>query len=401
MSNLTDDLLSTTYDDDEEEKTDSFEELRKQMFIREKGMTDGEARKTLKQEIEKCSLNCVDGEIFSFAQKKMIPCPECAKKREQLVRRECVNAMTGNKTVILDALRINKKYLNTQFDFNSIIPKYCRDIMRKDSLLKLEEVINNLFGDMLDKKKLDHSMMFNFGSVAEVNNFTSPVLLRAFQNGYKVVPVVSAAALRDLRVESNLKKDSSKQKWGMAYNHYLEADICIMRITCGATPIERHLLKGLMQDRADMEKATIIVTQDFERDTIRNFIDWDTNGQKKSYSTATLYSIEYLPKEEISRIDMTSEAGKRCNRIFYWGADPYTTRKYIDYDEDADMARSDNSYEYAYKSKSKQSNEKPYYERPEQPLNYGASGQFSGIRHVKPEENPVRGYYKESDFGVI
>lgn len=286
-----DDLLDTTFDEEDadayETPSQGLDALKAEFGADVEKFTQEEIEGTLKKEVSKCPLDCIDGQIFDFVLRKMKPCPECKNKRLDIVKTEIEKSNKGEKSDLVESLNIAPSYLTQDFDFDMLIPKYWQERITKDSLFTVKKMTEDMFANAVLGKAPTHSMLINFGHTADISHFINIYLLKCYANGLKVAPWVDATMLNEMRSKQITDEE---QKWGTVYKHYLESDVCVVTITAGATKHELRLIRGLMQDRAKREKATVIITNEIITEPIRQFVDYNNS---KALFTARLYSVEY------------------------------------------------------------------------------------------------------------
>lgn len=234
-----------------------------------------------------CPNKCIDGYYIDPYQHKRIKCMHCAEQRELLVRKSITDK--SGKT-IEEMLNIPPAFSGINFESSSVLPKYALKNLEEDSVAdvrtKLTELVNKIsIGDLPNE-----SILFNLGKKAFENNFICPFLLRAYNAGLSVVPMLSISELARLRVDYERGNDIED----ISYKDVITRDVCVIVIDAGVTFNNIGTVKGLMQQRANKGLCTIIFTNYWG-----SYIsDLCTEDEEHVLNLATLYSVKYINKDK-------------------------------------------------------------------------------------------------------
>ena len=236
-----------------------------------------------------CPHKCNDGVLYNPYTGVKVPCPYCEEKRKEQVRNAQIKS--DGKSVY-EILKIERLLTGEDFNMTQLISeKYASSALEETSVAEVEKTLRELLSDVTIGEYPKRSLMFNFGSKAHSEYFIVPYMLKAYENGIKVAPLIDAIDLQRLRysyenMEDSLFKDLS---WGEDYKDYLTADIVFVRIDAGASKICVNTVKGLMQLRSYKSKPTFIVTDKWSYD-VQALINED---ETDCLNLATLISVKY------------------------------------------------------------------------------------------------------------
>ena len=206
-----------------------------------------------------CPNKCINGILYNPYSRVSQPCPYCEEKRkEELAKYE---SNTDEKS-IYEILKIQPSLSGDLFSMEMLIPEVATKYLTKESLSEVEDTLSKMLSDITIGEYPDYSILFNFGKTCDASIFYVPFMTKAYRNGLKVAPLLDVLTLSELRI--NFEKFGntleSSTEWGASLKDYLEADICIVTIDAGATPLGVGGVKGLMQLRALKGKPTYIFT---------------------------------------------------------------------------------------------------------------------------------------------
>lgn len=239
-----------------------------------------------------CPYNCKDGKLFNRATRKMEICPHCRDIREKQMRGEipCEDGKT-----VAQKLRIPERFTGLAFDINMVIPsKFQSTKLLPDSVQEVETVMQNIINDATLGDVPTRSYLFNLGECADANAFVYPLLMRAYKAGLSVAPLIYSMDLQKLRhkFENSLQEDvmpSAKDEFGDNYEDYISADICVVVIDAGASMKDVYAVRGIIDNRADKRKATIVITYAY----FDRLFSLCTEDDFESLRLATLVQVKY------------------------------------------------------------------------------------------------------------
>lgn len=238
-----------------------------------------------------CPYHCTRGIIFHPRQHRESVCPHCSQLRKDVVYSS--ETLTGKETAE-SVLGLQERVVGkAEYSFDSLF----RESLEKFESTSLSQVRAELDGLVSSLSLGDlpkHSMLFNLGSRVFEENFTNPILIRAYLAGLKVAPLLSVHTIAQLRrnVESqDYATDDSIEK----YNSYLEADLCVIVLDEGITKSGIDLVEGFVYARGRGRKPTVLLTHSSVRDIMYNFA---TDDSFYDYCVPKLVSIKYKKRSE-------------------------------------------------------------------------------------------------------
>lgn len=239
-----------------------------------------------------CPYNCKDGKLFNRATKKLETCPHCRDIREKQMRGEipCEDGQT-----VAQKLRIPERFTGLAFDMNMVIPsKFQNTRLLTDSVQEVAAVMQGIINEATLGEVPTRSYLFNLGECADANAFVYPLLMRSYKAGLSVAPIVYSMDLQKLRYkfENSLQEDampSAKESFGDNYEDYISADICVVVIDAGATMKDVYAVRGIIDNRADKRKATIVITYAY----FDRLFSLCTEDDFESLRLATLVQVRY------------------------------------------------------------------------------------------------------------
>lgn len=246
-----------------------------------------------------CPNKCRDGYFIDPYKHKRIPCSYCSSKREQVVKKGLQDKDTHKS--ITELLNLPNSFSGINFDADTVIPNFMLKKLEEGSVLEVKEKLRSLIQDISVGVLPITSLMFNLGSKASENNFICPYLLRAYNSGKSVVPMLSLPELCELRnnMELGIKTDE------LSYADLVSREVCIIVIDTGATKGSINAVKGLMQLRANKELSTIIFTNAWGY----SVLELCSEDDYESKNLATLYSVKYNEKYQEEQRERKEKLG--------------------------------------------------------------------------------------------
>ena len=240
-----------------------------------------------------CPYKCTNGVLYNPYTGVKTPCPYCEEKRKENIQN--LNEEKDSKS-IYEVLRITQQFTGSDYNFSRVIPDYAVKYITEESLMNVEKFLNDFMLSIGIGEYPDYSIMFNLGKKANAENIIVPYMLKAYENGLKVAPLLDTVSLCKMRhdLEEYGFNFSFSSDWGSSFNDYVNADICIVQIDTGVTQNGIDNVKGLMQLRATKNKSTFIFTNAWGS----RIMDLCTEDDIKVKNLAFLVSVEYAKKEK-------------------------------------------------------------------------------------------------------
>lgn len=235
-----------------------------------------------------CPNHCTDGWLYNpFGNPKKTLCKFCEKKRIEFSKGGVVDEDGKD---IAEVLNIpHSCYTGVNFNVESVIPEVYHKDIEKDSLQEVYDKLKDLMREITIGIIPNCSLIFNLGKKVNEMNFIYPYMVRAYQQGVSMLPLIDAKDIHRMRIfyETNI---DGRERFVATYEELVDKDLCVVSIDAGATDITLNAVKGLMQVRARQCKPTIIFTN-----------AWDTRVQglcnesgENNFHLAKLYSIHYI-----------------------------------------------------------------------------------------------------------
>lgn len=240
-----------------------------------------------------CPLNCKDGKVFNRVSHRFENCPHCAELRAKQVRGD---ELCDGGLSITELLKVPERYTGLSFSIDLLIPSvFQQSKLIPESVLEVEGILKALLADVTLGEVPKRTYMFNLGECADISAFVYPYLLKGYKAGLKVAPLVHSLELQRLRnklessFESEEYRPSVLDQYGDNYDDYVDADVCVVVLDAGASIRDLNAVRGLVDNRAFKNKATIIFTYAyFER-----LFGICTHGDERSLRLATLVQVKY------------------------------------------------------------------------------------------------------------
>lgn len=243
--------------------------------------------------LDNCPYNCKDGKVYNRVSHRFEICPHCSELRVKQVRGEveCEGGLT-----VSELLRVPERYTGLSFNMDLVIPnRYQQMRLIPESVEEVGTVLNQLISDATMGEVPKRTYLFNLGDCADISAFVYPYMMRAYKAGLKVAPLVYSLELQRLRnklersFEDEEFRPSVLDKYGDNYDDYLDADICITVLDTGATIKDLNAIRGIIDNRAERGKATMVFTYAY----FDRIFSLCSNGDEMSLRLATLVQVRF------------------------------------------------------------------------------------------------------------
>lgn len=208
-----------------------------------------ERAELLANSFEDCPYGCTNGYLLDRLLRKRVPCPYCSKKKKELSDKGLALTVEGNVELLSTILGVQNEYMKAVFSYDLVVPDGERLYLEKESLVRQEEVANDVYYGLTIGKLPERSYCFGLGNKGRVDRFIYPMLAKAYLSGLTVAKFVSCTDYNRMLV--NMSPDLD-----MMYG----SDFLAMFICDGSSKADIAAAKGLMQTRALRGKPTIFVT---------------------------------------------------------------------------------------------------------------------------------------------
>lgn len=265
-----------------------------------------------------CPNRCRNGYYIDPYKHKKILCSYCSDKRKKTIQYGLQDKKT-NKS-IEEILNLPNSFSGINFSVDTVIPNFMLKNLEEDSVNEVKEKMRELMNDIAIGVVPDYSIMFNLGSKATENNFICPYLLRAYNAGKTVTPMINLLDLCRLRNDMEIGVKHSDGE--LSYNDLLTKEVCIIVIDTGATRNSINAVKGLMQLRANKDLSTIIITNAWGY----YILELCSEDDYKAKNLATLYSVKYNEKYKETEKERTEQLGSTKSNNTMIGMDSESFR---------------------------------------------------------------------------
>lgn len=197
------------------------------------------------KEIKKANFVCETcrdkGKVYSPELGCFVPCPECAKRRQDEVQ----------KTNFSTKMGMSAKNLSGELVLDAIFPD--KDKYMKDSIEKEFTFIANLYSLYKDSSFLEkpefESACICLGETGRIELCALPIMQAAYESGYTVAKLISS---RDLC--------AMQRKYDSSYGEVRYSDVVFI-VMPDVIPFEQlSSCKSLMRERASLSLPTYFVT---------------------------------------------------------------------------------------------------------------------------------------------
>ncbi len=241
-----------------------------------------------------CPNHCNKGKIFDPYTHRTKTCPFCAEKRRTLLSQSVSNK--ESEETLLKRLNLSPNLFGTSFDFQNVIPDSDRSVLDSDSYARVKEETESLLNKALLGEEPETSHIYGFGLKADIQNFVYPLLVRYYLAGTDVAPFMLATDVTYLR--SNFSLGNDKKIYDITYSDLLKKRICVVWLDAGSSLKDIDVVKGLMEQRAVHNLATIIVSSNYGFGIIA--LEKDT-GQESCKHLATPHYVFYDKTKVLKR----------------------------------------------------------------------------------------------------
>lgn len=238
-----------------------------------------------------CPYRCSKGILFHPRSHQESVCPHCSKLRKDVVYSTDISK---DKESVETLLGLQERVVGkAEYSFEALFREGL-DKFESASLNSVKSDLDKLVSDLSLGDLPKYSMLFNLGSRVFEENFTNPLLVRAYLAGLKVAPLLTVHTIAKLRrsVES---QDYATEDLMEKYTMFLEADICVVVLDEGITKSGIDLVQGFVYARGRDRKPTVLLTHSSVSDILYNFA---TDGDYFDYSVPKLIQVKYKKKSD-------------------------------------------------------------------------------------------------------
>lgn len=234
----------------------------------------------IKRRFDECPYHCNDnGNILDTNQGKLIPCPYCSTKKQDMIKEGLVEVEGEDFSLPLaKILGIENEFLNDRFVYSSIIPEAELLFIDEESVKKQSEIAENLYLNLAIGNVPSESLCFGISIKGSAEKFAYPMLAKAYTSGLSVCRFISCTEFNRISLDSNSD-----------ILDFYNADFVMMLINEGCLQADLASAKGLMQARALKGKPTVFVTT-WTIESCSLFLGYWNNDSK---SLATPVFVEY------------------------------------------------------------------------------------------------------------
>lgn len=203
----------------------------------------------VKMEYADCPYKCSNGQVIDYDLKKLVPCPHCFKKRDELAKQGLAENDQGDIEPLHRLLGVANKYLEAKFVYDAVVPDAERLFLEGESVSRQKDLLEELYLGLTVGELPDKSYCIGLGNKGRLDRLAYPMLAKAYLAGLSVAKFLSCSEYNRLYVAMSDEIGS-----------YLEKDLVLVLIQDGASKADILSAKGLMQSRALKGKGTIFIT---------------------------------------------------------------------------------------------------------------------------------------------
>lgn len=203
----------------------------------------------VKLKYDDCPFNCSNGKILDYDIHKLVSCPHCSSRREELAKDGLAENDAGDIEPLHRLLGVNNKYLEAKFVYDAVVPESERLFLEDESITRQKDLLEELYLGLSVGEKPDKSYCFGLGNKGRVDRLAYPLLAKAYLGGLSVARFISCAEYNRLYIAMSSEIEA-----------FMEKDIVLMLIPDGSSKADILSAKGLMQNRALNGKGTIFIT---------------------------------------------------------------------------------------------------------------------------------------------
>lgn len=199
--------------------------------------------------LEDCPYHCNNGKLMDYELKKIVPCPYCSEKKNELAKDGLAEDTDGSIISLPTMLGINNKYLNSKFIYESVIPDGEKVFLDEESVKKQGEVLEDIYLGLGVGELPERSYCIGLGYKGSIDRVAYPLLAKAYLSGLSVAKFISCTQYNRMCINMSDEVEG-----------YYTKDLVIILIQDGASKADIASAKGLMQTRALNGKCTIFLT---------------------------------------------------------------------------------------------------------------------------------------------
>ena len=203
----------------------------------------------VKMKYDDCPYYCNNGKVFDYAIRKLVTCPHCGDRREELIKQGLAESEDGDIEPLYRILGINNRYLEAKFVYDSVVPEAERLFLEEESVKRQKELLEEIYLGLTVGELPDKSYCIGLGNKGRIDRLAYPWLAKAYLAGVEIAKFTSCIEYNRLYIAMDSEVEA-----------YLEKDLVIMLIPDGSSKADILSAKGLMQSRALRGKATIFIT---------------------------------------------------------------------------------------------------------------------------------------------
>ena len=202
-----------------------------------------------------CPNHCKEGKIFNQETKKFVPCEFCASTRQKSV--QSGSLPTGER--LAEVLGFERDYMDFSFNPQAVVASSQARLLEPSSVGDFTSSLSQVYESLNNGIVPSSSAVFSFDREFLADKVYEPFLLAAYRSGLSVAPVISSSVYhsRMMQEETALRTRDIITDFRFKY---FESDVVIVLIPSTSVVYDIMDIKGLMQTRASMGKATIFLT---------------------------------------------------------------------------------------------------------------------------------------------
>lgn len=203
----------------------------------------------VKLKYDDCPYHCSNGKVLDYETHRMVSCPHCSARREELAKEGLAENEVGDIEPLYRLLGVNSKYLEAKFVYDAVVPESERLFIEDDSVARQKELLEEIYLGLTVGELPDKSYCFGLGNKGRVDRLAYPLLAKAYLSGLRVARFISCGEYNRLYIAMSHEIET-----------FHDSDLVIMLIPDGSTKADILSAKGLMQTRALKGKGIIFIT---------------------------------------------------------------------------------------------------------------------------------------------
>ena len=237
-----------------------------------------------------CPNKCRDGYYIDPYKHSKVQCEYCKNKRIEITKNKVSVVDYKTNKNIEGTLNLPSSLNGMNYDFDSLFVASERKKFTEESVDLANQELNELMNNASIGLFPDYSVFINLGIRANHMNFIYPYMMRLYQNGVNICPLLTPIDIIELRQEFSDNKIGNSS---IKYTDLLKRSACIIYLDAASQSSSILTVKGLMELRALRGMSTVIVTGLYNSSSLEL-----TTKDEKIKNLAHIIEVIYEKKED-------------------------------------------------------------------------------------------------------